>query len=106
MGDDVEQLTIGSRYLVVGGRTVPSAPPGLLPIELTNGTTLEVATLDESWDNTHAMIFRTAFITADLRVVDDPRAGEIVRITFSEEVVGDLGRHSRTGWPVWLRTTR
>ena len=99
---DVEALVVGSRYRVRGDRAIASVAVGQPVVELSDGTTLELAKLDEHWDHTHAMILSTASIAAHFCVLDGPRTGATVRVTFREEVIPELDQHRRTGFPFWL----
>ena len=99
---DFEALVVGSRYRVRGDRAIASVAVGHAAVELSDGTTLELANVAEHWDHTHGMILSTASIAADFRVLDGPRTGATVGVTFREEVFRELDQHRRTGFPFWL----
>jgi hypothetical protein len=55
-------------------------------IDIPAGTRLEVARVDERWDNVHAMIVQGCALTVDPRVLDGGSRGEIV----TEKIRGEV----------------
>ena len=95
-------LVVGTRYLVTSDHTVSSL--GRSPVRLRVGVILELVSLDETWDHSHADILSTAKVIADFRVLDGATTGTSVRAIYGEEIFPALERHDRPGFPVWLRT--
>jgi hypothetical protein len=78
---------VGSRYEVLKDHTLRLAVAEQTLVSLPRGTTLRIESLDESWDNGHALIASFCQIEASLRVLDGPSAGEIVEVVITGTVM-------------------
>lgn len=74
------------------------------PVEIAYGTRLEIISLEERWNNAHAMIVRDYEITIVLQVIDGSSAGEVVTDSLRGRVVTVLGEETpgKIPLPDWL----
>ena len=95
---------VGSLCRAVADHSFRLAVVGSPVIAIPRGTMLRVARLDEHWDNSHALMARFAHITASLRVLDGPGAGEEVAVVITGEALPepDGGESERWHLPDWL----
>lgn len=74
------------------------------PVDIAYWTRLEIISLDERWNNVHAMIVRDYEITLVLQVIDGSSAGEVVTELLRGSVVPALGKEAPANLPLpdWL----
>jgi hypothetical protein len=95
---------VGSRLRAVADHDIRLAVADGPIVSIPRGTSLEIVSLDERWDNQHASIARFGRITANLCVLDGPSAGEEIALVITGDAVprSDGGESETWMLPDWL----